>query len=512
MSASGGVPDVERWQIMKVLQAIRAFSGHNRTFTIALLLAAAVRAVTLAAFRPAIWFGGDSASYVATALRLHPDVSRMSGYGVFLLVLRPFHSFMLDVAVQHVLGLLMGLAIYVLLRQRCGLPAWGATLAAVPVLFDAYQIQLEHEILSDVTFEALVVAAVVAAVWWWRAGRPAWADVTAGVLLAISAAIRPIGLPLLALYLCYLLFRRVRWQVFGAALLTCALPLVAYAGWFYASSHEVSLTNSSGIFLWSRTMSFANCAVIKPPASEAPLCPPSGRRHAASSYIWVPQSPLNKIPGGKFTAAKNKLAQDFALRAIAAQPGGYAAAVLHDFMLSFYWNRPQHSIVNRYQFAMAGRVWVSPSLRTLGGGTVRGDQHAYAGPASAATKAYRPYAGFMRSYQRYFYLRGTLLGIILLIGFAAIVRSWLGGGIRRLRGWGGPALLPWLTAAGLLLVPVATADFDLRYVVPAVPVACLAAALAFARPAGRPAAGGPPAGRTIASQAPATQPLPQPQP
>jgi hypothetical protein len=510
---------------MKVLHAIRAFPGHNRAFTVVLLLAAAIRAVTMVAFRPAIWFGGDSAGYVATALRLHPDVSRMSGYGVFLLILRPFHSFMLDVAVQHVLGLLIGLAIYVLLRERFGLPAWGATLAAVPVLFDAYQIQLEHEILSDVTFEALVVAAVVIALWW-PAGHPAWADVTAGALLAVSALIRPIGLPLLVLYVCYLLFRRVRWRVFGVTLLACALPLVLYAGWFYAAFHEVTFTNSDGIFLWARTMSFANCSVIKPPASEVPLCPPGtgrgtpggtppgrGERLAASSYVWVPQSPLDKIPGGKFTAAKNSLALNFALRAIAAQPAGYAAAVLHDFMLSFYWNRPQHPsayTASKYEFAAAERLWVSPGLATGHGGTVRADQRAYSGAASPATRAHQPYAGFMRNYQRFFYLRGTLLGVILLIGFAAIVRSWLGGGIRHLRGWGGPALLPWLTAVTMLLVPVATDDFDLRYVVPAVPVACLAAALAFVRLPGRPDAGGPPPDGTVAGQTATVQPQPQP--
>ncbi|HKB31118.1 MAG TPA: hypothetical protein VKD26_09800 [Streptosporangiaceae bacterium] len=493
---------------MKVPRAVWSFPGHNRTFTVALLLAAAVRVVTLLAFRPAIWFGGDAAGYVAVALRLRPDASRISGYGVFLLILRPFHSFLFVAAVQHVFGLLIGLATYVLLRRRFGLPAWGATLAAVPVLFDAYQIQLEHEILSDVTFEILVMAAVVVALWW-RDDRPAWADVTAGLLLAAAATIRPIGLALLVIYLCYLLLRRARWRVFGVTLLVSALPIAAYLVWFYAAFHMVNFTRSDGIFLWSRTTSFANCSVIKPPADEAALCPSGRHRLAASSYIWIAQSPLDKIPGAKFSAAKNSLAQNFALRAIAAQPAGYAAAVAHDFTLSFYWNRPQHPsayTASKYQFAAAERVWVSPDLRTPGGKTVRSDQRAYAGPASAATKAYEPYAGFMRGYQRFVYLRGPLLAIILLIGFAAIVRSWLGGGIRRLREWGGPALLPWLTAVGLLLTPVATADFDLRYVVPAVPVACIAAALAFVRATGRPGAGAPQAGGGVAGQA--TTPAP----
>jgi hypothetical protein len=68
-----------------------------------------------------------------------------------------------------------------------------------------------------------------------------------------------------------------------------------------------------------------------------------------------------------------------------------------------------------------------------------------------------------------------VLGVILLIGLAGIVRRW--------RNWGGPALLPWLMSLALLVIPAATADFDYRYVLPAVPFAVLAAGLALIRPA-----------------------------
>ena len=75
------------------------------------------------------------------------------------------------------------------------------------------------------------------------------------------------------------------------------------------------------------------------------------------------------------------------------------------------------------------------------------------------------------SYQRYAYLPGTLLGVILLGGLAGMAVR------RRVSGAG----LPWAFAVTILLVPPMIADFDLRYLVPAVPAACLAAALAFAR-------------------------------
>ncbi|HEY6279781.1 MAG TPA: hypothetical protein VIX86_26020, partial [Streptosporangiaceae bacterium] len=66
---------------------------------------------------------------------------------------------------------------------------------------------------------------------------------------------------------------------------------------------------------------------------------------------------------------------------------------------------------------------------------------------------------------------------------------------RRLAGWGGSGLFPWLAAVALLLMPVLTADFSERYVLIGMPVTCLAAGLAFAR-------------RAPASPAAATEPRP----
>jgi hypothetical protein len=64
-------------------------------------------------------------------------------------------------------------------------------------------------------------------------------------------------------------------------------------------------------------------------------------------------------------------------------------------------------------------------------------------------------------------------GAILAVGLGGIVLAW-----RRL---GGEAALPWVISVALIVVPAATAEFDYRYVLPAVPFACLAAAMAFGR-------------------------------
>src|ERR1700677_69162 len=120
-------------------------------FGLALAGAVAVRVLVMLAFRPIMWFGGDSASYLATGLRLVPDPSRVGGYGFMLWVLRPLHSFAVVAAVQHIMGLVIGVLSY-LLARRYGLPGWVAALAAVPVFFDAYELQLESGAGPDVPF------------------------------------------------------------------------------------------------------------------------------------------------------------------------------------------------------------------------------------------------------------------------------------------------------------------------------------------------------------------------
>jgi hypothetical protein len=56
-------------------------------------------------------------------------------------------------------------------------------------------------------------------------------------------------------------------------------------------------------------------------------------------------------------------------------------------------------------------------------------------------------------------------------------------------------MLPWVTGVVLLVFPIATADFDYRYLLPVLPFAGLAAGLAFAPARVRPAAQPPAAQR-----------------
>src|ERR1700678_4321204 len=102
---------------------LAAVTRRHWLFGLALAGGIAVRVLVMLAFRPIMWFGGDSASYLATGLRLIPDPSRVGGYGFLLFVLRPAGSFAVLAALQHAAGIAIGVMVYHLAR-RYQLPAW----------------------------------------------------------------------------------------------------------------------------------------------------------------------------------------------------------------------------------------------------------------------------------------------------------------------------------------------------------------------------------------------------
>ena len=146
------------------------------------------------------------------------------------------------VALQHLMGLAVGVIIYGLLRRphlrRARRAArLVAALATVPVLLDGNQIELEHLLLSDTAFELMIVGAVAIVLWrrvpTWRAG--AWA----GLLLAAASLTRTVALPLFAVLVVYLVVRRVGWRVPVIAVAATVVPLAGYAGWYAAEQRQV---------------------------------------------------------------------------------------------------------------------------------------------------------------------------------------------------------------------------------------------------------------------------------
>jgi hypothetical protein len=462
-------------------------------FSLVVLAAVIMRVIVMVGFPPIMWFD-DSFNYFSDAITHVPDYVRPNGYSFFLsLLLLPLHSMYPVALLQAAMGLGMGIAIYALLRHR-GLPWWGAALPTLPVLFDVFELQLEHMVTADTLFIFLVTMALVICCWRDRPSVPAMA--VAGLLIGYATLVRSVGQPLLVVFVVGMLARWIGWRRLVTLTVAGIIPIAAYMGWFHHTSGKYALTESSGTFLYSRVSTFAECSKMNPAADLRVLCdptptydrPPSQEYLWADNELWPDQkhlTPLAKVLGtnnaARFTPQIESLTQRFAQRAILAQPYDYVRVVFKDTMHTFGWNRqpdPHNVTGNGPHFRFSDTPaytpwWALPTAADVQANALNLSLHKYLGGSMGQPRAIHPWAGFVQWYQRYVYLRGTLLGVIVLIGAAGVAARW--------RRWGGLALLPWLVGALLIVLPPMTAGFSYRYVVAAIPAACLAAGLAFTR-------------------------------
>jgi hypothetical protein len=548
--------------------AIRPLVSHA-PFLAALIGGAVVRWITVLGYPGVLWFTGDSYFYLGRALRPEPSPSKTLGYSYLLNLLEPAHSLTLVAVLQHLMGLAIAVMVYALLR-RAGLPGWAATLFTLPILYDAYQIELEHLLMSEALFTFLIAAALTLLLW--RAmpprrapgggaappaedgeteaaeavatekkatepepagpepagpepagpepagskpagSKPAgtkaarkkeraerrrqtrnpawWMALAAGALLGYAVLVRSAGAPLIPLVLLCLLMRRRGWRpalLFGSA---AAAPLIAYAVMFHGTFGTYSLTTSDGIYLWGRTAPFADCAKMRPPSHMEALClnpELKAEGYAPGHLIWRSEIPPRILYENVTAPEHNSTMRDFAIRAILAQPGDYLRTVGDGLGKAFSPERfPHPTATTEGLYHFPERPQLFPGGKSWGGGansTALSDAARYEGDYTLS-RVVPPHADRMVAYQESVYLPGPALGVLFLAGAAATVLA------RDRRG----ALLAWSAAVTLLVFPIASADFDYRYVVPATPFACLAAGLALTRLFARSPAPGPRTGR-----------------
>jgi hypothetical protein len=514
----------------RLTRLVRPVVAHWQ-FSLVIVAAIGVRIVVVLGYPPIFWFS-DSYNYIQDAVTHVPDQARPNGYPFFLDLLLPLHSDYAIGLIQAAMGVVVGVAIYALLRHR-GLPWWGAALPALPVLFDAYELHLEHMITADPLFIFLVSIAVIILCW---SDRPSiWTMAIAGLLIGYATLVRSVGEPILVVVLVVMLIRWVGWWRLITVVVAGLVPIGLYMVWFHQSTGKYALSESSA-FVYSRVSTFAQCSKMPDlPATLAYLCDPTKLeyRPPAGEYVWADNelypyrsinTPLYLAFGSdtsvRFTPVASAQTGQFAKIAIEDQPMAYLRTVIDDTLHTFGWNRqpdpldfagngPNFRFVSAHvmneqipwyatpyqipgnsptqqatiiQHASTDPTWCNASCQKgdPGAAQVMQAERDFAGQGQGFgfTKEVQPWAHFLESYQRYIYLPGTLLGVIVLIGAAGVLARW--------RRWGGVGLLPWLIGVLLIVVPPMTAGFSYRYVLAAVPVACLAAGLAFARQPGQP--------------------------
>jgi beta-1,4-mannosyltransferase len=473
------------------------FMQQHRVFLIVLALASLLRVITMIAYFPALWwpdsfgyvggkwFNSNASQLIAPSLHPYPPVDRPVGYSLILLwPLHVFHNVALVTGVQGLLGMLAGTMIYGLLRYRFKFAGWTATLAASPVLLSAYELQLEHYMLSDTLYMFLTVSALCIALW---KRVPWWSLIGVGLLLGGAAITRTEGLPIIAVFAGAVLLSHMtngkavsrlrRLTALAALIGGFAIPYGAYAVWFDSVHHHFELESTyGGAFTAARVETFANCSIIKPPANEKWLClkTPTSDRLSPDDYLWGysghPAIFASAPTGTKFSARTSAVAEKFAIHAIEHQPLAYAASVTSMFLRTFQ-HGPTTDGQAEWMFP-ASKPQTVQQLAAENPGTNPAVFYLYNGGRDPSTQFRQPYADILRAYQDVMVVPPPVLAAIALVGLIGVGLAFK----RRMHG--GAAFLPWAVGITMLLVPTATSDYEARYVVAAVPFLAIAAALA----------------------------------
>ncbi|MPZ87264.1 MAG: glycosyltransferase [Nitriliruptorales bacterium] len=460
-------------------------------FAVLFALGFVLRVITQVAYRPALLYI-DSFSYLRDMTELVPRGIRPLGYP--FLLLRPLSVFG-DLAVfalaNHLLGLAMAVAIYAVLLRH-GSPRWLGALATAPVLLDAYQLQIEQNVLAETLFQALVLAGLVLLIWHRRLG-PLVAGV-AGLLLGLSVTVRLVGQPLIVPAVLFLLLAGGSWRrrlTNAVVVALCfALPVVGY-GLVYQQEHgEFAFNAVGGRVQYARVARFADCQAVSLPEHLRPLCPTPREQEELTpdEFAWT-DSPARRYeppPGVHIDDALG----DFAGRVRMQQPLDYVGAVAWDFAKFFQWSKtqlPEDPPLERWQFQIQHPEFPYPDPQRRLETAV--ETHGGSGPAVS-----EPLTRFLRAYQLGGgYTPGPLLLVALLAGAAGA----LGLGRARRTSLRAPCLLFTLAGGGLLLA-ASLFEFSWRYQLPGLVLLPVAGALGMTALLGR----APAVGRTEAADVP----------
>ena len=419
-----------------------------------------LRVLAQLAYRPALFYI-DSEKYINNSQGNDPE-----GYKAPLRAILFVANFDTVAAVQHLLGLAMAVALYVLLLRR-GASRWLAALAIAPVLLDGYQLQQEQTIMPTVWFEALIVAGLVVLLW---RPDPGWRRVVvAGLVLGASATVAQVGEVLVVPAVIYLLavgggWRRALGRA-AALFVAFAVPILAYSTGSYLATGLFALSHQGMTSMYGRTAAAVDCATIRLSAAERTICPTAVRQANGDDWLaFNPSSPVQHIYRNLPIGEVNSTIMSFNSAVLKQQPqrviGAYGRDVLKLYAVTRH-TAPGDPPITRWQFARsfpyfsphATRAEVDAKTRQYGGGS----------PA-----VWRPVANFLHHYQLDGgYTPGPMLALFTITGLAgsliAMVRRRLDERTRQLA----LADLLFFASAAFVLLASDLFVFSWRYQIPA---------------------------------------------
>lgn len=426
-------------------------------FAAFVVVAVGLRAVVSVAYWPALELHGDSYDYLRLARVLEPGTWHTSGYPLLLALLSLTGWFGSIVVLQHLMGIAMGLLVY-LFALRLGARRWLAAIAALPILLDGYALDLEQFVLAETFTNLLLLGSM--AVLLWRDKVGGWRGAAVGLLLAAATLTRADVLPVLIVVVLYLLVRGGRWRGLLACCAVAAVVLAGYGGWYAAVNGRFGYSDFTGFWLYGRVAPFATCHYPMP-RKLAKLCPPRpvGKRSDNPEYFTDGRTSPIHAWRRRNQYQRNVLGEQFAIDVIEHQPLAYADAFLSD---TWHYFTPGHWMTGD---RIDMRRWVFPPPHF----NEKADNY----HVSFATKGFSSrikaspdpaLMGPLRTYQSVVYTPGPLL-LACLIGALAIA---LGLARRRVRRrhvrWA--AMVLAVSSVVVILTPSMIAQFSYRYGLP----------------------------------------------
>jgi hypothetical protein len=436
---------------------LRSRSGIGALLALALTSAVGLRLFATLAYWPAGLGRRDSAAYIRAAhYGLSKDTLDPSGYPLFLRLAHAVSSQLaFTVAVQHTLGLVSGLLLFLTVR-RLGGPRWLALVPAAVVWFNGDQLFLEHTLLTEPLFTFLLSALAYAAVRCLdESSRTLWPAVAGGLAGALLA-VRSVGLlvgPLFILWLALALWRTGHPWLRGV-LAAGAAALLVVSGYTVvrhdATGRWLPVADGGGWILYSRVAQFADCRHFDPPPGTRSLCEssPPQSRGGQLYYEWM-GGPARRAFGDP--PAHDRLLRSFARAVVLHQPLDYLRTVGDDLRryfdptarvtrvgggadadtITFLRERPRYDS----QVMREARSYYRPFTVRVGAGTL-----------------------LLSGYQQAMRVHGPVLTLLFLLALAG---AWAAQG--RVR-WA----LVLLVGLGLYLLafPVATTVYEWRFGIP----------------------------------------------
>jgi hypothetical protein len=485
-------PGSPRIEVAGLFDASLATARRHWAFVTVMAAGLVLRVLAQIAYRPALLYI-DTLKYL---YNVYPGSDPL-GYEAPLKAILSAGSLSTVTAVQHLLGLTMAAAIYVILLRR-GTPRWLGALAAAPVLLDAYQIQIEQTIMPDVWFEALMVAGIAllltpsvsevtseAGNGKRRLARGFVAVVIASLLLGASATVRQVGEILILPTVLYLVVVGGGWRKVltreAALAVAFAVPVVGYMAGSYVISGHFWLANATpSVSTYGRMATAADCATLRIPRYERALCPTARQR--ALGIDWLDHDTASPLKEYVAPTGMNPYAvvASFDRQVAEQQPLRVAAAIAADGAKLFALTRTASqdgTPISRWQFqefyptysnyVMLDRhLTIVLGLRLTPGSpviTLHPLDRGYGGRATVD----RPVATFLRHYQlRGGYAPGPLMAVFAIAGLAGSLVALCRRPFGQRRGLGLACLLFFATGAAVL-VASDVFQFTWRYQLPA---------------------------------------------